>query len=990
MWKEAVAAFNTGNFPHAADLLQKIISKSKLGVKWLNGQVTAPAPPSEKRLEPVFFMLGAAYFNAKDWPNAIKILTNYPVLFPTSDRRVLVKLSLAEAYLFGGQPDASIPIFTTLLPLPDLHERVLMLLVEANKKANKPEGAIALLEHERTVPNLNPDFREKVNMTLLPFYADEDDNDKSLGLMDEINADIGRVQNVTTFNKLATQVGDKFLAKNKIEKALGCYHLVRDNQQVISLQKAQIEKQQKKRANNLADIQALIRSNGNPLTETQLQMDNKDIDELIKKDQAVLAQYANLPPILPPLFLRISRAYFGHKDYWESAVVYRELMRRFSQGPEVESALYGSIIVFDKLKQTDRALGLCKDYLTRYPKGQYADSVAYLRGALAYDAEDFDNAITYFEDCLKTQPNNPRKPQIEVILGDIKLREGKFDEAIVAYQKYKKDNPNGADFEKAEYRSALSVLFEGKYDDADTALRAFMQKYPKSQYIPDAEYRLDVIKYAHFNYAEIIPDCLTWLKAHPTAEPRAEVLSLLGDTYTSTNQKDEAIAAYQKSFQASEATDPASLQVFNDSIFAAAKLLQTQGKWLEIAHMFQSFVNANPDHPTAVSAISWIGRADIKLGKVDEAKQYMGNAAKQYLDDRTREAVDEIITQLAQLYAHQHQSVAPPPPPPTSSAPTTPASASGAALSSAAPAAPASAPDPGLSSSAPSPAPTTTDPVATPPLDPADALEQMLTIPDLDNKPTARARLLFARAELARIKRKPAVEAQYLLEIAQQFKPEDLSPLILGQVGDCLFQSGRLQDADPFYHEIIDSFNQSPLVDYGYNGVAQIALDQKDYKTADKYFSIALNKGLAASKLKDITFGEARTLLAMKRLDEATTLFQEVASTREWRGEVTAESVYSLGEIKMDMADQAADKADMKSAQALYASANAYFQRVFVAYQKFPAVQAKAYLKSGEAFEKMGKVPEARNTYSELLRNPNLAAYPETSDAKDHLDNLPH
>ncbi len=266
----------------------------------------------------------------------------------------------------------------------------------------------------------------------------------------------------------------------------------------------------------------------------------------------------------------------------------------------------------------------------------------------------------------------------------------------------------------------------------------------------------------------------------------------------------------------------------------------------------------------------------------------------------------------------------------------------------------------------------------------------MLTIPDLDNKPTARARLLFARAELARIKRKPAVEAQYLLEIAQQFKPEDLSPLILGQVGDCLFQSGRLQDADPFYHEIIDSFNQSPLVDYGYNGVAQIALDQKDYKTADKYFSIALNKGLAASKLKDITFGEARTLLAMKRLDEATTLFQEVASTREWRGEVTAESVYSLGEIKMDMADQAADKADMKSAQALYASANAYFQRVFVAYQKFPAVQAKAYLKSGEAFEKMGKVPEARNTYSELLRNPNLAAYPETSDAKDHLDNLPH
>jgi tetratricopeptide (TPR) repeat protein len=75
-------------------------------------------------------------------------------------------------------------------------------------------------------------------------------------------------------------------------------------------------------------------------------------------------------------------------------------------------------------------------------------------------------------------------------------------------------------------------------------------------------------------------------------------------------------------------------------------------------------------------------------------------------------------------------------------------------------------------------------------------------------------------------------------------------------------------------------------------------------------------------------------------------------------------------------------------AQAKYAEANAFFQRVFVAYQKFPAIQAKAYLNSGEAFEKLGKNTEAANTYNEMLRNANLASFPEADEVRQRLSNL--
>jgi TolA-binding protein len=193
-------------------------------------------------------------------------------------------------------------------------------------------------------------------------------------------------------------------------------------------------------------------------------------------------------------------------------------------------------------------------------------------------------------------------------------------------------------------------------------------------------------------------------------------------------------------------------------------------------------------------------------------------------------------------------------------------------------------------------------------------------------------------------------------------------------VGDCLIQNGQPDQAMSFYSLLMDEYAQSSLVDYAYNGLAQIAYDQKDYKKAKRYYFKALDKGLAASKLKEITLGEAMSLLALNRPEEAKPYFEQVASTRAWRGEATALSVFSLGEIQME--------------EGKFAEANAFYQRVFVAYQKYPAIQAKAYLKSGEAFEKLGKNPEAINTYTEMLNNPNLSSFPETSEAKQRLQQL--
>jgi TolA-binding protein len=346
-----------------------------------------------------------------------------------------------------------------------------------------------------------------------------------------------------------------------------------------------------------------------------------------------------------------------------------------------------------------------------------------------------------------------------------------------------------------------------------------------------------------------------------------------------------------------------------------------------VAELFTGFIKDKPDNPTVVTAIYWIGKAKARDGKIEEAKQLAADTIKKYIDDPNRDAVEQLITQLAQLCVKKKK-----------------------------------------------PADTETAAPATPEVDPGAELDRLLARNGGNESATAKARILFAKAELARLRRQPAEEEKNLAQIAAGFKPEELSPLLLGEAGDYLLSKGKLDQAEGFYQPLINDFPKSQMVDFAYNGLGEIAYEKKDYPKALKYFSDGLDKIAASQKLKEISVGRAKTLLALGKLDEAQKGFEQVASVRGWRGESTAFSVYSLGEIA--------------AKRGKWAEANAYFQRVYVGYQKFLPWVAKAYIGSGQSFEKLGKTQEATNTYRELLRNEKLANFAEAAEARKRLEAL--
>jgi TolA-binding protein len=349
--------------------------------------------------------------------------------------------------------------------------------------------------------------------------------------------------------------------------------------------------------------------------------------------------------------------------------------------------------------------------------------------------------------------------------------------------------------------------------------------------------------------------------------------------------------------------------------------------------------------------VYWIGKARTHQGKPDEAKKFIAGVIKQYIADPQRDAVEQLLTQLATLCVRKKTPPPPPPDPPTDPAAATVTQPEATATP---------APTPAVADSAP--------------IDPSAELDELLGGAETDASPLARARVLFAKSELARLRRQTAVQEQNLELIATNFKPEDLSAPLLAAAGDHLLDQGKFALAASMFERLMSAYPKGNFLEFAYDGLGEIAYQNKDYLKALRLFTDAVDKAAAAAKLKEVTVGRAKTLLALGRLDEAKPVFEQIASTREWRGETTAFAVYSLG--------------DIMRRQGKLPEAIVYYQRVFVAYQRYLPWVAKAYIASAECFEQLGKSQEAVNTYREMLKNPKLQDFEEARTARTQLQKL--
>ena len=936
LFNTGASAFQSGDYAGAAKNFESVLA---LG-------------PTGEALDTILFTLASTYFNQKNLPKAEEYYKRSLKEFPDGKNKTKALIAISQIQTqTGRKAEAEQTLKKAAEGTGDLAARARLAQASMLAEGGKPDEAVAALR-PMIAGGIKDDLAVQAAMAIVEIESKQGHLDEALKLLDQLQASSDVIDNPLQLDILAVRIGDGLLAKGERQKALRMYAIVRPKQVVMDLQKKRIESIGKTIEENTATLQK------NPKAFMEVNATNARLREDQKQLQTVLDQFVKMPDTEVPVRLRQAKAYDELDQKWETILIWESLLDS-SKDPKVrEDALFSIGSAYCSLGRPDDAVPALDRYIAEFPAGKYASQSGYLKGAVALEAGDFTKAETVFGTLLEKGNSSVLAADMQFLLANSEFAEGadpkspnpaKYKEAIEDYQKYLSKFPTGKFAEECTYRIPLCSFQLGDYGKALEGFQAYVKKYPDGTFTGDAGYRIALCYQAANKYDDVIRLCDEWLKKHQGEIMQAEILSLKGDAYAAKEMTEQSASAYRDSLNYAE-----SEELLKYSLFEANKQYQKLNKWDDIAEMFGRFAERHPKHPAAVAAVYWVSKAKIKQGKPEEAKKYLAESILKNINDRRQDAVEMLLTQLSQVCSKR-----PRPPLITKESPATASQG-------------VTNPPVADAGATPQPRPSATP---LPPYDADSDFAKYLSETNAGEGVLAKARVRFALAQLASFTKRQERQKELMASIYKDFPADQLSAMLLSECGQIALERGETEKAEAFFKELMESFPKSDLLEYAYCGMGETALARNQPTEAIKWFDDAVDKANADAKLADITYGKGLALLSLGKFDEAKKIFEQVASTKEWRGEVTAKALMALGDL-----EEKRGKPD---------AALQYYQRVYVAYQRYPSVVIPAYLKAADSFVKMGKPGDAAKNLKDMLSKPRLASSPLAEQARKKLESLP-
>ncbi len=213
---QAMAEFQAGNYAKAATDLEALVARVEV----------------TPQVEPIFYTIGSAYFNAGDYPKAIVAFKNYQAKFPKGQHARGASFAIAQSNLLSKNFTDAAAQMAALENDPQLREQALLFEAEALKAAGKTDDAIRTLEKLAGHEIRTPDAMRGAT-TLAQLYAEKGDGAKALRTLEAIHQKIALADNIIELNALTVELGDKFYDKQQFKEALACYRYASPREQVI-------------------------------------------------------------------------------------------------------------------------------------------------------------------------------------------------------------------------------------------------------------------------------------------------------------------------------------------------------------------------------------------------------------------------------------------------------------------------------------------------------------------------------------------------------------------------------------------------------------------------------------------------------------------------------------------------------------------------------------------------------------------------------------
>jgi tetratricopeptide (TPR) repeat protein len=672
----------------------------------------------------------------------------------------------------------------------------------------------------------------------------------------------------------------------------------------------------------------------------------EELEEKLKTNNTLLEEIEKRSDYDASLYYRLGRCYFEMARLWESILAFDVIVNDFKEFPQRDRCMFGMIIANAQLKRVKAARKLCEKYITDFPDGADLGTVSEMFGMLAYENGQLQEAA----DAFNKAEGFPKaeKERLRFLRGNVLFEMQRFDDARTTFELLVNEFPQTPYKDDALYRVALIYFYQNDSINTSKALKNYMKENPKGLYVVDARYRLAFIKFQARDTESAMSDLESIVKDAPNDPNIGQVYALLGDGYNQKGEYEKALENFAMAVDKAKSDD-----VLSYTMDQATDLYASMNKWKEIGDMWSKYLKTHKDNEEQeLKAVLWISRARVKENKQDEAKKLLSDAIKPKIPNASNEQVEGLIQQLVSLTAPKRRAR-----PAPSADGTTPAA----------------------------PAPITFDQVE-------KELETLLTPPEAAMNGTAQMRILFAKAWLAKTMREPEKAEKLFTIIIEVAKPDDLSPMLLATVGDNARKKGDLDKAAGCYNRLNEFFKDTEYADGAAVGLAEIAFEKGEIDKALELFNTAIEGYQGSSRLLDATLGKAKTLYKLKKFDDAKKLYEDILNTKEWRGEAHATALFMQGEMEFD--------------QKKWGTAIPFYQRVFIAHQKWKPIMAKAYLQCARAFIQLNRPAEAapapgepaarvnsdreaaKLLLLEMTKRQDLQTFPEMKEAQQELSKL--
>ena len=633
------------------------------------------------------------------------------------------------------------------------------------------------------------------------------------------------------------------------------------------------------------------------------------------------------PATLEEIDFRIACCHFSHVDWEKARLSLDEFLKKYQRSFAREQALYmNALCWFYQGKFKETKLGF-DEYQKAYPKGEYIADVRYRQAIVKFGVNppEIPATIALCNEWLrdyavsKVESVVNQVPEVHTLIGDAAIRIAtELDKDISAADKNLRTNAEPA--LKAKYKAEKERLEKEKEAQTLKAIDAYIAAARSGRTNANA---LDFVlrelgkllpgRGEHARMRDLYKEVYDWDHADPKS------LNYLYEVIKAT----ERMGDKPEFAQQAEAVQ----KRFSAQLAAARKkvddLLKSDGKPAEVTAAKAAVTTLSTELAAELDVVEKARQASVLAAKT-EALGILSTAVAESINDRKQEGSEKLVLFLAEKLARKVKRVKP-----------------DAAV----------------------------DPNAYTAANAEDEITKLLRLEENKDSLIAQARGFFAKGQLAAFLRDPVKSDFYFKKISANYKAEELSPTILAIVGDHMLAKGETKNSEGYFQYIMEHHRSSEYADYGFAGLAEIRLIQKKYMEALDLCVEAIDNGVVMSKEKDIRFIKARALAEMKKYPEAKAEFEEIAKTKEWKGETTAGCLYWLGV--------------MEERQGNNAEAVAYYRRTYQAWKKYELWSAKGYLGAARLFAtKLDQKKEAKEIITEMLSKDRIKDTPEATEAR--------